>query len=139
MSRNLVFVLHKFPHLFREFTGLTIPYCFLRVSPRDVRQGEAMRNSDVRSYTRTPKNLQVELVRTGVSSLQETAIAENVSARGARVATEKIWRPGDHVFLTTRETDIATQARVIYCQRLENGKYAVGLELVEAGRSEKQQ
>jgi len=50
-----------------------------------------------RSDRRILKDVPVELARPDASQLSETAIAENVSARGMRVATEHVWRPGDPV------------------------------------------
>ena len=47
-----------------------------------------------------------------------------------RVATEHVWRPGDSVQLSSPESGFRTQARVVYCQRVENNKFAVGLELL---------
>ncbi len=47
-----------------------------------------------------------------------------------RVATEHVWRPGDSVQLSSLESGFRTQARVVYCQRVENNKFTVGLELL---------
>ena len=91
-----------------------------------------MAASDFRSNTRIPKKLLVDLVRTNGSQIKETALAQNVSEGGARVATEKIWRPGERVLLSAHETGVPAPARVVYCQRLENGNFAVGLELLRA-------
>jgi hypothetical protein len=83
-----------------------------------------------RSTKRIQKELVVELALPGTSQLKEPAIAQNVSARGMRVATGQVWRPGDTVLLTSQESGFRSQARVVYCQRLENDKFAVGLELL---------
>ena len=83
-----------------------------------------------RSDRRITKEVAVELARPDASQLREMAIAQNVSARGMRVATEHVWRPGDRVLLSSPEFGFRTQARVVYCQRLENNKFAVGLELL---------
>ena len=83
-----------------------------------------------RSDKRITKEGAVELARPDASQLKETAIAQNVSARGMRVTTEHIWRPGDGVLLSSPESGIRTQARVVYCQRMENNRFAVGLELL---------
>ena len=83
-----------------------------------------------RSDRRIPKEVAVELARPDASQLRETAIAENVSARGMRVATEHVWRPGDPVLLGSPESGVRTRARVVYCQRIENNRFAVGLELL---------
>ena len=83
-----------------------------------------------RCNKRIRKEVAVELVRSDASQLKETAIAQNVSARGMRVVTEHVWRPGDRVLLSSPESGIRTQARVVYCQRMENNRFAVGLELL---------
>ena len=82
-----------------------------------------------RSDRRITKEVAVELARPGASQLREMAIAQNVSARGMRVATEDIWLPGDRVLLSSPEFGVRTQARVVYCQRVESGNFALGLEL----------
>ena len=83
-----------------------------------------------RSDRRITKEAVVELARPDASQLREMAIAQNVSARGMRVATKDVWLPGDPVLLSTPESGVRTQARVVYCQRVENNRFAVGLELL---------
>jgi len=83
-----------------------------------------------RSDRRIPKKVPVELVRPDSSQLRETAIAQNVSARGMRVVAEQIWRPWDPVLLGSPESGVHTRARVVYCQGIENKMFAVGLELL---------
>jgi hypothetical protein len=83
-----------------------------------------------RNDKRIPRHVLVELAPPGTQDFKEAAIAENVSARGMRVATERVWYPGDSVLLSSPESGFRTQARVVYCQRLESNKFAVGLELV---------
>jgi len=55
-----------------------------------------------RCNKRIRREVEVELVRPDASEINETAIAENVSARGMHVATEHIWRPGDRVVVALR-------------------------------------
>ena len=83
-----------------------------------------------RSDRRITKQVAVELARPDASQLRKMAIAQNVSARGMRVATEDVWLPGDPVLLSSPECGVRTQARVVYCQRVENNGFAVGLELL---------
>jgi hypothetical protein len=83
-----------------------------------------------RSDRRITKEVAVELARADASQLREMAIAQNVSARGMRVATEGVWLPGDPVLLSSPESGARTQARVVYCQRMESNRFAVGLELL---------
>ena len=83
-----------------------------------------------RSVRRITKKVMVELARPDASQLRETAVAQNVSTRGMRVATEQVWLPGDLVLLSSPESSVSTQARVVYCQRMENNRFAIGLELL---------
>jgi hypothetical protein len=83
-----------------------------------------------RSDRRVKKEAVLELARADDPQLIETAIAQNVSDRGLRVATEHVWRPGDLVLLSSPESGLRTQARVVYCQRMKNNRFAVGLELL---------
>jgi hypothetical protein len=83
-----------------------------------------------RSDKRFTKQAVVELALPDASQFKEAAIAQNVSARGMRVATEQVWHAGNHVLLSSPEFGFRTRARVVYCQRLENNKFAVGLELL---------
>jgi hypothetical protein len=92
--------------------------------------------SNLRSQRRIPNEQAVDLVSTEATPFKETALAQNISASGARVATEKIWRPGARVLLCPHENGTPVHARVVYCQRLENGNFALGLEVLNAEESE---
>jgi hypothetical protein len=46
------------------------------------------------------------------------------------VATEHVWRPGDPMLLSSPESDFRTETRVVYCQQMENSRFAVGRELL---------
>jgi hypothetical protein len=83
-----------------------------------------------RSDKRVTKEVMVQLARPDDPHRKETAMAQNVSAHGLRVATERAWRPGDHVLISSSESGLRTQARVIYCKRMKNNRFAVGLELL---------
>ena len=83
-----------------------------------------------RSSRRMRREVTVELARPDATEFTEMAVAENVSARGMRVATHDIWLPGDPVLLTSPGFGVGTPARVIYCQRLDADKFAIGLEFL---------
>ena len=83
-----------------------------------------------RSDKRITKEVAVELARPDASQLRETTIAQNVSDRGLRLTTESVWLPGESVLLSSPESGFRTQARVVYCKRMENNRFAVGLELL---------
>jgi hypothetical protein len=57
------------------------------------------------------------------------ATTENVSPQGARIITDSICAPGKPVLLNAPEEKLKLPARVVYCQRLEDGRFAVGLQL----------
>ena len=79
---------------------------------------------------RTSKAVHVELLRLDESQRIKSAVTENVSPRGARVVTECICPPGKHVVVTAPQEGVKSLARVVYCQRVESSKFAVGLQLV---------
>lgn len=79
---------------------------------------------------RTARTQLVELVPEGESPTQKVqAIIENVSPLGARVITNVICAPGKLVRLNAPNERLKLPARVVYCQRLDDGRFAVGLQL----------
>jgi hypothetical protein len=85
-----------------------------------------------RTQRRIAKEVVVELARPGSSPIRETALPENVSSRGMRVATEHVWGPGERVLLSAPEAGVCTEARIVYCEQLESKRFAIGLELLES-------
>jgi PilZ domain len=82
-----------------------------------------------RSEKRTPIELAVELSHVGKTSVKERVLTENLSSRGLRVVTKSMWPPGARVRVSFAGEEIDERARVVYCQRLANMRFAVGLEL----------
>ena len=66
--------------------------------------------------------------------LKERTLTENVSAHGARVLVERELRPGQDVLVSSPKEGVRSQAQIAYCQRVEESRFAVGLEL--SGRVE---
>ena len=58
----------------------------------------------------------------------ELTLTENISVRGARVITKKLW-PGS-LFIKALEGDLQSEARVVYRQPIRQNVYAIGLELI---------
>jgi PilZ domain len=79
---------------------------------------------------RIARAVTVELSRIDTSLFKEMAVTENVSPRGLRLATGHEWMPGDRVLVICTEDAVWSQARVIYCKRLKEVRFAVGLELL---------
>jgi hypothetical protein len=60
---------------------------------------------------------------------KENASTENVSAHGVRVLMNRRLQPGQHVLVISPRDDVRSRARTVYCQRLAERKFVVGLEL----------
>ena len=82
-----------------------------------------------RSEKRTPIELAVVLSRTNGKSCKERTFTANVSSRGLCAIARKMWRPGARLLISFAEGSIREQASVVYCHRLGNKKFAVGLVL----------
>src|SRR5260370_13729927 len=56
-------------------------------------------------------------------------LTENVSAHGARVFMERKFEPGQQVLVSSPKEGVRSQARIVYCQRVAGGRFALALEL----------
>ena len=63
-------------------------------------------------------------------SRTELTFTENISGRGARVVTKKLWLANDALVIKSLEGDLQSEARVIYSQLIRENVYAIGLELI---------
>jgi len=79
---------------------------------------------------RSAKVVTVEVLRLHESRLNSRAVTQNVSPRGARIVTDWNCAPGKNVVVTAPQEGVKSLARVVYCQRVESTKFAVGLQLV---------
>ena len=79
---------------------------------------------------RTARAVTVEVLALDESQLNKRAVTENVSPRGAHIVTDWNCASGKHVLVTAPEEGVKSLARVVYCQRTESTKFAVGLQLV---------
>src|SRR6266446_1178449 len=89
--------------------------------------------SSGRSEKRIARTVRVEVCLQDESELSE-GWAENVSAHGARVLVERKLQPGRGVLVRLPKEGVRSQARIVYCQHVTGGRFAVGLEL--SGRLE---
>jgi hypothetical protein len=87
-----------------------------------------------RSERRIARTLTVEVCPQDEARLNERTMTENVSAHGARVLMEQKLQPGQRVLVSSPKEGVRSQARIIYCQRVSERRFAVGLEL--SGRVE---
>lgn len=61
----------------------------------------------------------------------ELTLTENMSSRGARVVTKRLWSANDSLVIKSLEGDLYSEARVIYRQAIREEVYAIGVELIE--------
>jgi PilZ domain len=85
--------------------------------------------SNGRSEKRIARIVSVEVCLQDEAKLNERTLTENVSAHGARVLMEQKLQPGQRVLVNSAKEGMRLQARIIYCQRVSEGRFAVGLEL----------
>lgn len=81
-----------------------------------------------RSEKRTPAELAVVLSRAHKKPFKERVVTENVSSHGLRVITKSMWLPGARILVSFAGENIDEQARVVYCQRITKGRFAVGIQ-----------
>jgi len=62
----------------------------------------------------------------------EQTITEDVSSSGVRVLTRRAMAPNERLMVRAFQRDLQTRARVVYCQRLPDGRYGVGLRFQKA-------
>lgn len=87
-------------------------------------------DSEVRRVEdRTQVHVTVDLSGLDVHTAAQQGVTENVSARGARVVTNKPWQPNDHVKVRSLLGSLRSRARVVYCQPIGKDSFAIGLEL----------
>ena len=82
-----------------------------------------------RGTKRTPQVITVELYSAEHPEYREQTLTENVSAIGARVVSSRTWPQGERVVISSDLGTVRRVARVVYCQPLSDGRFAVGLHV----------
>jgi PilZ domain len=95
------------------------------------RSGETMPVPTGRFEKRIARALSVEIRPEDEGMPKEKTLTENVSPHGARVLMEREWRPGQHVLLVSPKEGVRSRAHIVYCERVAQSGFAVGLELSE--------
>jgi hypothetical protein len=65
-------------------------------------------------------------------SASERTTAENISSLGIRVLAKRPRAPNERLMIKSLEGDSRTLVRVVYCQRLPDGRYGIGLQFQAA-------
>jgi hypothetical protein len=63
-------------------------------------------------------------------SIHEPTHTQNISARGARVLTQRVWPPGTPLIIKSLRGDFWARARVVYWRSFSVRRFAVGLEFI---------
>jgi hypothetical protein len=68
-----------------------------------------------------------------ISNLQEPSAAErstteNICSLGIRVLVRHARRRNERLLINSADGELQTDARVVYCERLADGRFALGLE-----------
>ena len=82
-----------------------------------------------RMERRLPIIIMVRLAQTERAGTdeEEKTYTDNVSTHGARVFSRRSWQPGDQVMVTPVNQESATCGNVVYCQRLADDRYGIGV------------
>lgn len=84
-----------------------------------------------RGETRMPKEVAVLLAGHIDTPGVEETMTENVSTSGARVKTTRQWAPREQLLIGSSSVRVMSLARVVYCQPLQGGCFAIGVEFLE--------
>jgi hypothetical protein len=85
--------------------------------------------SNGRLETRIPKTVSVEVCLADDPTLKERTLTENVSGHGVRVLMQRSLRPRQETLVILQNEGLWSRAKVVYCQRATENRFAVGLEL----------
>ena len=78
---------------------------------------------------RTRLAVPVEIVGIDEDGAAASAITENVCSRGLRVVARRPLRPREPLLISSPPGDRPVPVRVVYCERVSNGRFAAGLKL----------
>jgi hypothetical protein len=93
--------------------------------------GETMPVPTGRFEKRIARAVSVEIHAGDEGMPKQRTLTENVSPHGARVLMDGEWRRGQHVMVISPNEGVRSRAQIVYCQRLAESRFAVGLELSE--------
>jgi hypothetical protein len=62
-------------------------------------------------------------------AVTERTTTENVCSLGARILTQRARNLNERLMISSLLGDLRTLCRVVYCQRLPDGRFGVGLEI----------
>ena len=77
--------------------------------------------------------MEVTLASVGAArgALRERTYTDNISSHGTRVNSTVPWQLGEQVEIAPTKGESAMQGEVVYCQKLGNGRFFVGLKFAQ--------
>lgn len=72
----------------------------------------------------------VEIFSLQDPSATERTATENLCSLGARLLTHRPKEPNEHVMVRSFGGELRAVARVVYCQRLSDGRFGVGIQFL---------
>lgn len=73
----------------------------------------------------------VRITSFGDPSISERATTENVSSLGVRLLTRQSKEMNERVLIISQAGHLQTEARVVYCQRVPDGRFGIGVQFQE--------
>ena len=89
-------------------------------------------NGEARREARSIVSEPVELTNLSRTWSPETTSTQNISPRGARVTTQRLWEPGTFLLLKSVRGNFWARARVVYWRSFLS-RAIMGLEFLEQG------
>jgi hypothetical protein len=89
-----------------------------------------MDRASERTEERSLAKVAVDLSSLNLRTPAQDGITENVSSHGARIVTPRGWRAEDRINVRSLRGDLHSRARVVYCEPLAGGSFAIGVELI---------
>ena len=86
-----------------------------------------MSSTEGRIEKRLRLSVPLELSKLQDPSGADRTVTENVCSVGARVLTRRAVEPNERLMVRFLEVNLQTEARVVYCQRLPDGRFCLGL------------
>ena len=86
-----------------------------------------------RHEKRINRAIPVEISTLKGLSATECASTENVCSLGVRVLTERPKKPDERLMVRSLVGQVRAVARVVYCQRLSDGRFGVGMQFLGIG------
>jgi len=99
------------------------------MEPKPTRKANSeMPTRSGRLEKRTRLALPVQISSPQYPTAAEPTTTENVSSLGIRVLSQRPRVPDERLMIRSADGDLRSQVRVVYCQRLEDGRFGIGLQ-----------